>query len=112
MKIQDIHVGDVVIFRDWEDMKAEFGLSEVGDIDCKFGFTDEMILFCGRECIVTDINIEHEYLFLEDPNCPNEEPFLWYTISADMVKPAPQIELPPEEDFISILICGRGGGAP
>ena len=44
-------VGDVVRIRSWEDMEAEFGVDEDGNIPCKYNFTDFMRNMCGDESL-------------------------------------------------------------
>ena len=50
-------VGDLVRFREWEDMKEEFGIF-LGDINCMFLFTTEMKSagLCGTEFVISRIN--------------------------------------------------------
>ena len=49
-------VGDLVRFREWEDMKEEFGLYS-DDINCMFLFTTEMknVGLCGKEFVIDEI---------------------------------------------------------
>ena len=57
MNIGDIHVGDCVIVRDWEDMLDEYG-SDLGGrriITPLCHFVPSMKPTCGLECVVTDI---------------------------------------------------------
>lgn len=53
-------VGDLVRFRDWDDMASEFGISS-GDIDCTFTFAAEMRFLCGREFVIESIDDGHYY---------------------------------------------------
>ena len=41
-------VGDWVRIRQWDDMKAEYGLDEYGNILVPLIFTDTMREYCGR----------------------------------------------------------------
>ena len=41
-------VGDEVTIRQWDDMKSEFGLNEVGNIAVPGSFTREMEQYCGK----------------------------------------------------------------
>lgn len=47
-------VGDVVRIRDWDDLVVEFGEGDC-DIPCPFTFISEMIVFCGKEYVVSKI---------------------------------------------------------
>ena len=42
------NVGDEVTIRQWDDMKSEFGLNEVGSIAVPESFTREMEQYCGQ----------------------------------------------------------------
>lgn len=42
------NVGDQVTIRQWDDMIAEFGLNEVGNIAVPESFTREMERYCGK----------------------------------------------------------------
>lgn len=55
MRGDKFRVGDIVVFRQWEDMRNEFGISWTGSIPCEFSFTKEMRYLCGREFIITGI---------------------------------------------------------
>ena len=51
----EFHVGDVIRIRQWDDMKAEYGLDHRGDIRCPGCFVKAMKEFCGREVTITNI---------------------------------------------------------
>jgi hypothetical protein len=59
MRDDEIHIGDVVRVRSWDDMVREFGVDSGGDID--FGleigksvlFVEGMRKLCGREVTIT-----------------------------------------------------------
>ena len=57
MKDIEIHIGDVLRIRSWEDMKAEYGIDECGVIlpAGEAGFHEEMCLLCGEKFTVTKI---------------------------------------------------------
>lgn len=56
MKDEDIHVGDVVRIRSFEDMKSEFGVDQHGHIhgDYNVWFGDGMKALCGSVFTVTE----------------------------------------------------------
>ncbi len=83
MRIEDIHPGDHLVFRQWEDMEAEYGINEdTGSIACRCYFTKEMQGLCGREVVVQGINDGR--IILEDDGAKIDD---WtYTISADMLE--------------------------
>ena len=97
MNVADLSVGDVVVIRSWEDMKAEFGLTRSGNIPCKFTFTKDMRYLCGRELVVRSI-YDHLIQFVDN----REED---WSISADMLELSSsyQIQQPRVEDFASVL---------
>ena len=97
MKQSDLHVGDLVRFRSWEDMEAQYGLNANGDIACKFTFTTEMLTLCNKECVVQAILDYGVMVDLDEA--------IWYSISADMLEPVDQskLDVPEFKDFVSIL---------
>lgn len=52
----DPQVGDIVRIREWDDMVAEFGLNDAGNIPCKFTFIQDMKKLCGRTFKLTKID--------------------------------------------------------
>lgn len=62
MKDEDIHVGDVLRIRSFEDMKSEFGVGQDGYIYGGHGvwFGDEMEALCGSVFTVTEFS-DREY---------------------------------------------------
>lgn len=60
MKDCDIHIGDVLQIRSYEDMKSEFGVDEDGDIHggCGAWFDNEMKPLCGKVFTVSEF--EHD----------------------------------------------------
>lgn len=54
-----IHIGDILTFRQWEDMESEFGVNSNGDImTSPFLFTHSMKQFCGTTICVKEISSE------------------------------------------------------
>lgn len=105
MNVADLSVGDVVVIRSWEDMKAEFGLTRSGNILCEFIFTKDMRYLCGRELVVRSI-YGHSIQFVDNRNES-------WSISADMLELSSnyQMQQPRVEDFASILFGGARGNA-
>lgn len=93
MKLEDIHIGDTVRIREWEDMASEFGCNEYGTIECRFQFVKDMEPLCGKEFVVTGIDRKGMV-------CPDDSDPIWrgWSISADMLEPAPSIEIEPFTD--------------
>ena len=48
MREEDIHIGDKLRIRQWDDMELEFGLYDTGSIKCRLSFTEDMRYLCGR----------------------------------------------------------------
>lgn len=94
MKLEDIHPGDVLRIREWDDMEAEFGTDDEGDIACEFYFTREMEKFCGT--VLTVEKIDDTRVMPDD-----WEAFGYCSYSADMLEPAYILE---SED-LSCLEC-------
>ena len=56
-------VGDKVQVREWDDMKKEFGVDSGGNINTPdWCFIDEMIKFCGKTYIISQIRTNGYYL--------------------------------------------------
>lgn len=57
MLLEDIHIGDRVVVRDWDDMADEYGLqtsdTSIGIPMCSF--LSEMRETCGKEYTVSDL---------------------------------------------------------
>lgn len=90
MKFEDIHIGDTVRIREWEDMASEFGCNRDA-IKCQFQFIKEMKDLCGKEFVVTGTSHGKVYF--------NEGDIWWgWNISADMLEPAFSVEIEPFTD--------------
>lgn len=48
-------VGDDVTIRQWDDMAAEFGLDQYGEIKIPKGFTHEKKSLCGKTLTIVDV---------------------------------------------------------
>ena len=76
------HIGDVVRIRQWDDMKAQFGVDHFGDIQVPYQFTTGMKKFCGREFTVRKTARDsyactYQYFFVEpDATCSWSEEML------------------------------------
>ena len=91
MKLEDIHIGDTVRIREWEDMASEFGCNR-DVIKCRFQFIKEMKELCGKEFVVTEISYDGKVYF-------NDGDIWWgWNISADMLEPVFSVEIEPFTD--------------
>ena len=76
----DVEVGDRIIIREWDDMKNEFGLNLIGNINCDPRFITDMEYLCGAIGTVTSRSgIAIEILF--DGNMPD----IPWSFSTDMI---------------------------
>ena len=55
MRDEDVHIGDTVRVRQWDDMKNEFGTDQNGNINSAFLFAQDAIKLCGKHFTVTEI---------------------------------------------------------
>lgn len=104
MRDSEIHVGDVLRIRRWEDMEAEFGLDDDGCIKCdredngRRGveyFWFGMRGICGKTFTVAKI---HRYDGLVNDYDAEEPEIATELIEAWMLEPiAPDEEIEPEE---------------
>ena len=96
MRFEDIHVGDVVRIRDWDDMVQEFGIIE-GCIKTKPVFSKRMRHLCGRVMTITEAIGSRDIITDDIATEP------WF-LGADMFEPA-QLTLEPfDNDDIRMLL--------
>ena len=104
MREEDIHIGDKLKIRQWDDMALEFGLNGTGSIKCVFGFTKEMRYLCGRPFT---IKAQYDAYLSEEREefCPGAPGGRW-RISADMLEPIddPVEIIPFTDDEINLLL--------
>lgn len=95
-------VGDRVRIRDWDDMVAEFGVDEDGDIPCAYMFTEGMQGFCGAEYIISAVfnhsNGVQELFFLD--TCGDENGYIFTADMCEQVKLCPDVSISNIEAFI------------
>ena len=95
MKLEDMHIGDIVRVRQWDDMAAEFGIDRYGDIQCPRGFLRDMDGLCGQMFNVTEF----------DPLCDGfvrviTNPLTWSILTPEVFEPVAE---PPEQlDFVDL----------
>lgn len=71
--------GDLVEFKQWDEMEKEFGMSG-SSIKCLFGFITNMKNLCGKKYTIDMISDEKHVYFEEKGEWRN------YNISTDMIK--------------------------
>lgn len=97
MRDVDIHAGDVLRVRRWEDMEAEYGLNRDGDIGNKDErddkgrmseeiFTSLMRPLCGKTFTVSEI---HTYMTMVNDYRAEEPEFAGFVFEAWMLEPLP-----------------------
>lgn len=101
MREEDIHIGDRLRIRQWDDMVSEFGLDSYGDILCHALFTDTMrddFHLCGQPFTVTGMSkSERGFMkYKSQEGCP-------YIITADMLEPINKIT-PFTDDEMRLLL--------
>lgn len=89
MRKEDIHIGDVLRIREWDDMVEEFGyeFDDGDDIDCDKVFTSRMRYLCGQKFTVKEISDYDGFLSEEDVEVSVNSPLGRWVISADMLEP-------------------------
>ena len=103
MNVNDISVGDIVVFRQWDDMKKEFGLDDFGNIACKHTFVASMRKLCGMECMVTDVDQLYNRVYLTSVSgtyTPNNH----YSISSDMLMPLCEVPFFDSSGFSDLVM--------
>lgn len=108
MRLEDIHIGDVLRVRDWDDMTAEYKEDSDGDIPILYAnthFVKPMRYLCGKVFTVKSISIYGTLNSVEGvelaTNPLNPMCFNWI-ITAEMLKPYPTVLPEPEEDYTAI----------
>lgn len=91
MKDREIHIGDRLRIREWDDMAAEFETDDDGDLEVydahgnRVCFTRDMQYLCGQTFTVSEITediLERRSYISEEP-----DPTDWMII-AQMLEPA------------------------
>ena len=77
-------VGDVCRIRQWDDMAAEFGLSEFGNIPCSATFCNDMRHICGTVFTIKNIGSYYDGHLIYEPDII---PLRCWIITDDMVEP-------------------------
>lgn len=101
MRLEDIHVGDILRIKDWDDMEAEFGLTRSGSIMCQCGFLPEMKYLCGK--VFTVKSIEPGYLRSVEGYEIYGLGRIW-GVSSDMVEPLSFSVDTADESYTSISL--------
>ena len=71
--------GDVVVFKDWDEMEKEYGTRYSGSIDCYKCFTLSMKPLCGTRATIQKVAADGQVYFTDVSNS--------YKYSTDMIKP-------------------------
>lgn len=91
-EIEDFHVGDVVVIREWDDMLLDFGIID-GNIPTKscdwyyeIDFADQMRYLCGTIHTIAEIRDNGEVSFCDD-ECSVVYGLDGWTITTAMIEP-------------------------
>lgn len=108
MREEDIHKGDRLRIRQWDDMEFEFGSYGTGTIMCMFGFAKDMRYLCGRPFTIKAREEDHgNYLSEEREEFRPDAPGGRWKISADMLEPIEEpVEITPFTDDEMRLLLG------
>ena len=107
---REFQVGDICYIREWEDMEAEFGVSERGSIDTEVAFLNGMRCLCGSLFTVSSVE-KHigytRYRSYEKVEEYNHYRGLSYIITGDMLElfeaPAEPEQIQTPGDFCSLF---------
>ena len=106
MREEDIHIGDRLRVRQWDDMDHEVGRNASGRSRCMFCFTKEMRDLCGKPFTIKKATAGNSFLSEErEEFCPGA-PEGRYKISAGMLEPIddPVEIIPFTDDEINLLL--------
>lgn len=82
-KKRDFKVGDIVVIRDWDDMKSEFGCTSNGHIPCANSFVRDMKYLCGTRCRISKIENALKRVWLKSLSGESIER---WAFSTDMIR--------------------------
>ena len=109
MREEDIHIGDRLRIRQWDDMELEFGLTaRTRSIRCTYRFTKKMRYLCGRPFTIM-AKEEDGYISEEGEEYSHLAPSASgrWKISADMLEPIEEpVEITPFTDDEMRLLLG------
>lgn len=101
MRDEDIHVGDVLRIRDWDDMASEYSVNMISGIRLPGGiwFANKMRYLCGEVFTVASVE---DRLAIPDyrsyENVEYDKAWGVWTITSDMLEPYPS-DTSEDEDF-------------
>ena len=105
--IEDIHIGDRIRIREWEDMAAEYGevSGAIYTPISRIGFVSKMREYCGKEATIAKINTsptgKYARILFKNGDCD------WgtWTFTNEMIElidDTPPYEIT-DEEFLEIL---------
>ena len=101
--IDDFYVGQLVRIREWEDMKAEFGVAKSGDIDNheQYCFPKRCNKYCGMEGTIREID-DDGFITLEGDEPP-------IALLASELEPVEECQTVPfDEQLFYQVVIGKG----
>lgn len=113
MKDSEIHVGDVLRIREWDDMANEFEVDECGDIRIPKPNMPAYFLYsnkymCGQIFTVKEIRTTFCICYRSEENVEGDQESsfgFYYTITCDMLEPFTddEYELATDDDIRILL---------
>lgn len=97
MRLENIHIGDTVRIRQWDDMAAEFGLDKDGDIHSPWGFLHDMVGLCGRTFEVTELHPLGDG-YTQVITAPRTD---WAILTTEVFEPVAEVS-PEQFDFVDL----------
>ena len=108
-----LRIGDVVIFKDWDEMAEEYGSFSPTCINTpRFGFINGMKHLCGTTAVVTYIEgynkdgevSDNAYIQLDDFTAEGRTSWNYCPAMVKLLKPA---ELPPKLKWEEVFLGGK-----
>lgn len=87
MRDEDIHIGDILLVRQWDDMVREFGVNEDGYIETNIGFGKSARALCGKQFTVINESVDTYGKIYKGAFNGEVFPTHWFT--ADELEPLP-----------------------
>ncbi len=96
MKLEDIRIGDTIRVRQWDDMVAEFGLDDDGDIKTPSGFLQDMANLCGQTFEVIEFGP-----LIDGAVRVITSPLTWSILTPEVFEPVVE-DSPDQFDFVDL----------
>lgn len=82
---EEFYSGQRVVFKDWDEMEKEYGLTSNGNIDCDGVFLHTMRPLCGVYCTID--YVYKKIVYIAEQSIFDLVDGHWFAITTDMIRP-------------------------